>query len=253
MTRSPPSSTLCFVSDVCLMSRVPSQVSLDSGACDSPRIVQTDPLLESFLLAIFFSAITIVGIGKGMIGRPLSRLSRTNLRVSGECWDGEWAVSVSQRECGSSIKESQLREREAGKDMGASSRPRSGDLILSFNINLVNDARKNFGIRFGDLMGESSKTPRFRLSRLRVFFINDTGIVSSTDDEDEVNSRFRRLFLSNVDSQEPTDSAGVLGTDKLTKLNFGILVNRELLGRLEQPLLLSGLSLEDKLKILNLD
>ena len=117
----------------------------------------------------------------------------------------------------------------------------------------MNDARKNFGIRFGDLMGESSKTPRFRLSRLRVFFMKDPGIVSSTDDVDEVNSLFLRLFLSNVDSQEPADSAGVLGTDKLTKLNFGILVNREFLGRLEHPLLLSGLSLEDKLKILNLD
>ena len=118
----------------------------------------------------------------------------------------------------------------------------------------MNDARKNFGIKFGDLMGESSKTPRFRLSRLRVFFMKDPGIVSSTDDEDEVNSLFLRLFLSNVDSQEPADSAGVLGTDKLTKLNFGILVNREFLGRLEHPpLLLSGLSLEDKLKILNLD
>ena len=102
-------------------------------------------------------------------------------------------------------------------------------------------------------MGESSKTPRFRLSRLLVFFMKDPGIVSSTDDEDEVNSLFLRLFLSNVDSQEPAESAGVLGTDKLTKLNFGILVNREFLGRLEAPLLISGLSLEDKLKILNLD
>ena len=134
-------------------------------------------------------------------------------------------VSVSQRDWGSSIKESQFRE--AGKDTGAVSSgwPKSGDLILSFNINLVNDARKNFGIRFGDFMGESSKTPRFKLSRLLVFFMNAPGIVSSTDEDDEVNSLFLRLFLSNVDSQdEPADSAGVLGTDKLTKLNLGILV-----------------------------
>ena len=149
-----------------------------------------------------------------MMGRPLSRLSRTNFFVSGECWDwagaGAGERSQSQTELGSSIEESQFRV--VGNEIGASSRLLSGVLILSFNINFVNDARKNFGIRFGDLMGESSKTPRFRLSRLRVFFMNDPGTASSTDDEDEVNSLLRRPFLSKVESQEP-DSAGVLGTE----------------------------------------
>ena len=248
LQRPPPSSTIDFVSGDCFKSRVSSQMCLSAGPSESPRNVQTELLRESlnFLLAMWFSAITIVGTGKGMMGRPLSRLSFTNLWVSGEWWDCEWAGEAWGSQTGVSVIESQFRV--AGKDTGSSSWPMSGDLILSFNINLVNDARKNFGIKFGDFIGESSKTPRFRLSRLLVFFMKDPGTASSTEDVEEVNSLFLRLFLSNVDSQDPApDSAGVLGTDKLAKLNFGILVNREFLGRLEAPFLISGLSLEDKL------
>ena len=40
----------------------------------------------------------------------------------------------------------------------------------------------------------------------------------------------------------------MVGTEKFTKLSLGILENRELRGRLEHPLFMSGLSLEVKLE-----
>ena len=45
------------------------------------------------------------------------------------------------------------------------------------------------------------------------------------------------------------ESAGVVGTEKLTKFNFGIRVNfDEFLGKLELPFLKSGFNLDDRLK-----
>ena len=44
-------------------------------------------------------------------------------------------------------------------------------------------------------------------------------------------------------------SAGVVGTEKLTKFSFGIRVNlEEFLGKLELPFLKSGFNLDDKLQ-----
>ena len=146
-----------------------------------------------------------------------------------------------------------MSEEKEGRDIGSSSRTFSGVFALSFNISLVKEARRNFGIRFGDFIGDSSKTPRFRLNLLLVFFINDLpGTCSSTEDEEEVNSLFRRKFLSRESTElsQVAESAGVVGTEKLTKFNFGIRVNfDEFLGKLELPFLKSGFNLDDKLEL----
>lgn len=105
---------------------------------------------------------------------------------------------------------------------------------------------RNLEIIFGDLTGDDgdvteSKTPRFRLSRLRVFFfkVEDCpAVTSSTEEEDDMNSLMR--------SDSGQLSAGVVGTEEVGKLNFGILGRLENLG----ILLTSFFSLEVKLKFL---
>ena len=92
---------------------------------------------------------------------------------------------------------------------------------LSFSISLEKDDLKNLGINLGDLVGDPgdklpSKTPKLRLSLLLVFLSMDSD-ASSTEDVDEVISTFLKKFFSL--SQE---SAGVVGTEKFWKLNFGI-------------------------------
>ena len=138
-----------------------------------------------------------------------------------------------------------------GKDTGSVlSRLLSGVFALSRNLSLVKEVLRNFGIRFklGDFIGESSNTPRFKLRRLLVFFFRVSGTASSTEDDDDVKSRLCRQSLLPGSWSQPQESAGVVGTEKFTKLSLGILEKRELRGRLEHPLFMSGLSLEVKLE-----
>ena len=106
-----------------------------------------------------------------------------------------------------------------GRDFGSCDG--SGVFALSFNMSLENDDLRNFGMNLGDLAGDPgdelpSNTPRLRLSLLLVFLSKES-VASSTDDVDDVISRFLKKLFSF--SQE---SAGVVGTEKFWKLNFGI-------------------------------
>ena len=92
---------------------------------------------------------------------------------------------------------------------------------MSFIISLENEDRRNFGMNRGDLVGDPgdklpSRTPKLRLSLLLVFFRMDS-VASSTEEVDEVMSTFLKKFFS-----LSHESAGVVGTEKFWKLNFGI-------------------------------
>ena len=131
---------------------------------------------------------------------------------------------------------------QQGRDSGASSSQPS--LVLSLERSLVKEVLRNLGMIPGDLTGEEgdvteSNTPRLRLSRLRVFFFKapvGLPVTSSTEEEDDMNSLLRNRFSCH-------ESVGVVGTEELGKLNFGILGKLETRGRLE----LSFFSLEDNL------
>ena len=107
------------------------------------------------------------------MGRPWARLSRTKDLVVGE---------------------------EGGDDRGdVGGDGRGGDgvgdvgdrccsfRVLSLDISLLKEDRRNLGIILGDRTGDESKTPRLRLRRLLVFLMTERApTISSTEEEEDM-------------------------------------------------------------------
>ena len=170
----------------------------------------------------FLSIITKVGEGKGMIGRPLSRLSWTNVLVVG-------VVGGEGCDCGSSSGVGQRDDRgrkevvKKGRDWGSwvwgsGVRARS----LPDCISRENEERRNFGRKRGETAGDPvSNTPRLRLRRL--FDLIEAGMMASVASSTEETDEDRSLCLRKLPSLSPQESAGVVGTDKFCKLILGTL------------------------------
>ena len=170
---------------------------------------------------------------KGMIGRPLARLSSTKVLVvgleGGDSSTGSSSSGVGQRDLEST-------EEKKGRDIGSMAAGGSGVRSL-LCISFENEERRNFGRNLGDLAGEpgpretESKTPRLRLRRLFDLLrgVTTASVASSTEETEEERSRWCIMYSP---SPLPHESAGVVGTDMFWKLILGTLWPPLTLGRL---------------------
>ena len=108
-----------------------------------------------------------------MMGSPWARLSCTKDLVVGE-EGGDDRGDVGGDDLGG----------DGGEDVGDRA---SSFWVLSLDMSLVKEDRRNFGIILGDLTGDESKTPRLRLSRLLVFLMTEPApAISSTEEEEDM-------------------------------------------------------------------
>ena len=154
---------------------------------------------------------------KGMIGKPLARLSSTKFLVVG-LDGGDSSISTSSSS-GVGQRDLERTDEKKGRDRGSMGGCGSGVRSLPCR-SLEKEERRNLGRKRGERAGEpgpawetESKTPRLRLSRLFDLLRGVTtaaSVASSTEETEEDKSRF---WCMNSPSPLPHESAGVVGTD----------------------------------------
>ena len=170
---------------------------------------------------------------KGIIGKPLARLSSTKFLVVG--LEGGDSSSTSSS---SGVGQRDLERTEEKKGRERGSRAGCGSGVRSLPCrSFEKEERRNLGRKRGERAGDpgpretESKTPRLRLSRLLDLLLGVTttaSVASSTEETDDDRSR----WCMNSPSPLPQESAGVVGTDMFWKFILGTLWVPLALGRL---------------------